>query len=158
MMRTEGLVVEGDADHFLNGYSPLYLLPEYTNPMESTALDGVNISRRVLMQMAQGITLTETENVTSEALLVSSEHSYSKAAGYEMATAQQEDGDPDGPFALAAYAQLFGFNPVWWLCGCILLCGLVMTSRTILRRHTLWQVLAGTLLGVLCGYSGIRMM
>jgi len=34
----------------------------------------------------------------------------------------------------------------------------VMTSRTILRRHTLWQVLAGTLLGVLCGYSGIRMM
>lgn len=60
--------------------------------------------------------------------------------------------------ALTAYAQLFGFNPVWWLCGCILLCGLVMTSRTILRRHTLWQVLAGTLLGVLCGYSGIRMM
>lgn len=60
--------------------------------------------------------------------------------------------------ALIAYAQLFGFNPVWWLCGCILLCGLVMTSRTLLRQHTLWQVLAGTMLGVLCGYSGIRMM
>lgn len=60
--------------------------------------------------------------------------------------------------ALIAYAQLFGFNPVWWLCGAILLCGLVMTSRTLLRQHTLWQVLAGTLLGVLCGYSGVRMI
>lgn len=60
--------------------------------------------------------------------------------------------------ALVAYAQLFGFNPVWWLCGSILLCGLVMTSRTLLRQHTLWQVLAGTLLGILCGYSGIRVM
>ncbi len=60
--------------------------------------------------------------------------------------------------ALVAYAQLFGFNPVWWLCGSILLCGLVMTSRTLLRQHTLWQVLAGALLGILCGYSGIRVM
>ena len=60
--------------------------------------------------------------------------------------------------ALMAYAQLFGFNPGWWLCGSILLCGLVMTSRTLLRQHTLWQVLAGALLGVLCGYSGIRVM
>lgn len=119
MTRTEGLVVEGDADHYLNGYSPLYLLPEYTNPVESTALDGVNASRRVLLQMAQGITLTETENVTSEALLVSSEHSYSKADGYEMTTAQQEDGDPDGPFALAAYAQneTTGAEVIWINCG-----------------------------------------
>lgn len=60
--------------------------------------------------------------------------------------------------ALIAYAELFGFNPIWWLCGTILLCGLVMSSRTLLRQHTLWQVLAGTLLGVLCGYYGVRMI
>lgn len=60
--------------------------------------------------------------------------------------------------ALIAYAQLFGFNPVWWLCGAILLCGLVMTSRTVLRQHTLGQVLAGALLGVLWGYSGVCMI
>lgn len=57
--------------------------------------------------------------------------------------------------ALVAYSAIFGFNPVWWLCGTILLAGLVMTSRMLLRQHTLWQVLGGTLLGVICGYVGI---
>ncbi len=59
---------------------------------------------------------------------------------------------------LVAYAQLLGFNPLWWLCATILLSGLVMTSRMLLRQHTLWQVLGGTLLGVICGYIGIILM
>lgn len=57
--------------------------------------------------------------------------------------------------ALVAYAGLFGFNPVWWLCGAILVSGLVMTSRMVLRQHTLWQVLLGTLVGVVCGVVGV---
>ena len=44
--------------------------------------------------------------------------------------------------ALVAYGFLFGFNPVWWLCPCILVAGLVGSSRMLLRQHTLWQVLA----------------
>ena len=56
---------------------------------------------------------------------------------------------------LLVYSFLFGFNPLWWLCGCILLSGVVMTSRMLLRRNTLWQVLGGTLVGVVCGYVGI---
>lgn len=60
--------------------------------------------------------------------------------------------------ALLAYSAIFGFNPVWWLCGAILLSGMVMTSRMILRQHDLWQVLASTLLGVACGYFGIILM
>ncbi len=104
LTRTEGLVVEGDADHSMNGY-PYYLLPDYTSPTETTALDGVNTSRHVLLQMAQGITLTETDNIVSEALLTTSNSAYSKTAGYEMTTADKEDGDLDGPFALAAYAR-----------------------------------------------------
>ena len=69
--------------------------------------------------MAQGITITETEGIASEALLVSTESSYSKAAGYEMTTAEQEDGDPDGPFALAAYASnnSTGAEVIWVNCG-----------------------------------------
>ena len=46
--------VEGDTNHYLNGYPALYLLPDYASTEESTALDGVNTSRRVLLQMAQG--------------------------------------------------------------------------------------------------------
>lgn len=67
LTRTPGLVVEGDSGHYLNGY-PYYLLPDYATDTESGTLDGIDTSRRVLLQMAQGITITETEGITSEAL------------------------------------------------------------------------------------------
>ncbi len=57
--------------------------------------------------------------------------------------------------ALMAYSILFMFNPVWWLCLMILLSGAVGSARMLLRQHSLWQVLAGTLVGVACGFSGI---
>ena len=118
LTRTEGLVVEGDANHSMNGY-PYYLLPDYTSPTETTALDGVDTSRHVLLQMAQGITLTETDNIVSEALLTTSNSAYSKTAGYEMVTADKEDGDLDGPFALAAYArnETTEAEVIWVNCG-----------------------------------------
>ena len=55
LTRTTGLVVEGDSGHYLNGY-PYYLLPDYATDTESGTLDGIDTSRRVLLQMAQGIT------------------------------------------------------------------------------------------------------
>ena len=118
LSRTEGLVVEGDADHSMNGY-PYYLLPDYTSPTETTALDGVDTSRRVLLQMAQGITLTETDGIVSEALLATSTSAYSKVAGYEMTTAEKEDDDMDGPFTLAAYARSESTEAevIWVNCG-----------------------------------------
>lgn len=118
LSRTPGLVVEGDSGHSLSGY-PYYLLPDYAEDTGSGTLDGIDTSRRVMLQMAQGITLTETEDVTSEPLLVSSESSYSKTAGYEMTTAGQEEGDPDGPFTLAAYASnnATGAKVIWVNCG-----------------------------------------
>lgn len=119
LTRTEGLVVEGDTNHYLNGYPALYLLPDYASTEESTALDGVNTSRRVLLQMAQGITLTETEHVVSDALLVSSDSAYSKPEGYEMTTTEKADGDIAGPFTLAAYARNedTGAQVIWVNCG-----------------------------------------
>ncbi len=57
--------------------------------------------------------------------------------------------------ALVAYGFIFFFNPVWWVCGAIILDGMVMTSRFFLRQHSLWLVLAGTLVGVVFGYLGI---
>ena len=119
LAREPGLVVEGDNNHYLNGYPALYLLPDYASTEESTALDGVNTSRRVLLQMAQGITLTETEHVVSDALLVSSDSAYSKPEGYEMTTTEKADGDIAGPFTLAAYARNedTGAQVIWVNCG-----------------------------------------
>ncbi|MCF0197210.1 MAG: phosphatase PAP2 family protein [Bacteroidaceae bacterium] len=57
--------------------------------------------------------------------------------------------------ALAAFANIFAFNPVWWMCAAILLTGVVMTSRMILRQHTFSQVIGGCLIGILCAYWGI---
>ncbi|MDD5862494.1 MAG: phosphatase PAP2 family protein [Prevotellaceae bacterium] len=53
---------------------------------------------------------------------------------------------------LLAFADIFSFNPTWWLCFVLILSGMVGTSRMILRQHTLSQVLSGFALGFLCSY------
>ena len=40
----------------------------------------------------------------------------------------------------------------WWIAGAVILTGLLATSRVVLGRHTLGQVLAGTANGFLCVY------
>ena len=57
--------------------------------------------------------------------------------------------------ALIAYAYLFTFNPVWWLCVVLFFAGLVGSSRMILRQHTLLQVIVGFLTGFICAYFAI---
>ena len=57
--------------------------------------------------------------------------------------------------ALIAFAEIFSFNPVWWLCLVLLLAGLVGTSRMILRQHTLAQVVCGFLVGMACSVIAV---
>lgn len=49
--------------------------------------------------------------------------------------------------AMTAFAAIFMFNPLWWMCIVLLMAGLVGTSRMVLRQHTLTQVTAGFLIG-----------
>ena len=51
---------------------------------------------------------------------------------------------------LVVYSIAFSFNAIWWLAFVILLAGMVGTARMILRQHTLAQVVAGFLVGVVC--------
>lgn len=55
---------------------------------------------------------------------------------------------------IMAYAAIIGFNPIWWLSLAIFVSGCVMTSRMVLRQHTLGQVLGGTLIGIVCAILG----
>ena len=117
LTREPGLVVEGDAGHALYGY-PYSLFPDYSTTEESTAMDGVNRSNRVMLAAAQGINIAETENVTAESLLNTSEEAYSKQNLTETSTTAKEDGDTDGPFPLAVWArnESTGAEVIWIGC------------------------------------------
>jgi membrane-associated phospholipid phosphatase len=57
--------------------------------------------------------------------------------------------------ALFAFAEYFGFNPIWWLCLVFIIAGLVGSSRMILRQHTLGQVVGGSWIGFVCAAIAI---
>lgn len=117
LAREAGLVVEGDSSHALYGY-PYSLFPDYGTTDESTALDGVNRSTHVMLSVAQGITVTETDGVTAESLLNTSEDTYSKLNFDTSSTTAKEDGDTDGPFSLAVWArnETTGAEVIWIGC------------------------------------------
>lgn len=60
--------------------------------------------------------------------------------------------------AIAAFAELFGFYPVGWLCLVFILAGLLGTSRMILRQHSLSQVVAGFGVGCACSLVAILLL
>lgn len=117
LAREPGLVVEGDAGHALYGY-PYSLFPDYSTTEESTALNGVNKSSHVMLSVAQGITVTETDGVAAEPLLNTSEDSYSKADLDENSSSEKGVGDVDGPFSLAVWARndSTGAEVIWIGC------------------------------------------
>ena len=56
---------------------------------------------------------------------------------------------------LLSYSLLFQFNPVWWLCGFILLSGIQGTARISYHQHTLLEVILGFVAGMFCSIIGI---
>lgn len=97
LAREPGLVVEGDAGH---------------------ALYGVNQSTHVMLSVAQGITITETDDVTAEPLLYTTEDAYSKQDFDASSSSAKEAGDTDGPFSLAVWARndSTGAEVIWIGC------------------------------------------
>lgn len=59
---------------------------------------------------------------------------------------------------LLAYAEIFAFNPLWWLCLCLIVGGLVGTGRMILRQHSLHQVVYGFLVGAVVAFFVIILL
>lgn len=50
---------------------------------------------------------------------------------------------------LVSFSALFGYNPIVWLCLFILIAGVLGTARIILGHHTIGEVLAGFIVGLL---------
>lgn len=96
----DGIVVESDQSHYVWG-TPYFLLPDIASHAITTPLtDG---GYRVLLPISQGLTvaddLRDTLSVTK--LLTTSASAFAKAAGYDLTTYEKEEGDVNGPFALA---------------------------------------------------------
>ena len=106
----DGIVVEGDREHYAF-QAPFALMPD----MAETDLTSSLIEERYfpILPLAQGL---DTSNATSQVteLLTTSESSFSKLSGYDMATYEKEDGDIDGPFTVALSVEETGGGEIIW--------------------------------------------
>lgn len=57
--------------------------------------------------------------------------------------------------ALVAFAEIFMFDPVWWLCLVLTVAGVLGSARIILHQHTPSQVVGGFLIGCACAFFGV---
>lgn len=72
------------------------------------------------MPIAQGLKVRDTSGAVTE-LLTTSETAYSKTAGYDIASYEKEDGDIDGPFALAVSVDCENEGQIVWFASSNLL-------------------------------------
>lgn len=92
----EGIVVEENREYYAF-QSPYILLPDI---MSSEITDPLIEERYyAIVPIAQGLMVENTTQVTE--LLTTSETAFSKMAGYELSSFDKEEGDVDGPFAVA---------------------------------------------------------
>ena len=99
----EGVVVEASRNHYAWD-APYYLLPDLNSHSITDSL--ISGGYYVLLPIAQSLTVNDTlpENVTVTELLTTSDKAFSKLDGYDLSTYEYEDGDLNGPFALAVAA------------------------------------------------------
>ena len=69
--------------------------------------------------MAQGLIVSDTATDVT-ALLTTSDAAFSKVAGYEMTTYEKEEGDIDGPFALAVSIACGNDGQIIWFASSFL--------------------------------------
>lgn len=108
---TDGIVVESDREHYAFGY-PYVLLPELTSDDITDSL--IENSYYAILPVAQGMTVSESASGSVTQLLTTSDTAFSKAAGYDLTTYDREDGDTDGPFALAVSVETENSGGIVW--------------------------------------------
>lgn len=105
----EGVVVEADREYYAF-QAPYILLPE----IESSDITDPLIEERYLaiMPIAQGLSVEDGADVTE--LLTTSETAFAKTAGYNLSSYDKEDGDVDGPFAVAVSVPCGNDGQIIW--------------------------------------------
>ena len=108
---TEGIVIEGDSNYYAFGY-PYVLMPEMATATVTESL--INENYYAIMPLAQGLEVETTSAGAVTQILTTSYDAFSKVAGYEMDTYEKEDGDIEGPFALAVAVESNEDGRILW--------------------------------------------
>ncbi|MDE6432713.1 MAG: GldG family protein [Lachnospiraceae bacterium] len=97
---TDGIVVENDKNHYVQ--MPYYLVPNINYAEVTSGMTGG--SQYVLLSGCQGFSTSEDvrDTVNVSEILTTSDDAYVKPDPEKMTTYEKEDGDEDGPFAVAA--------------------------------------------------------
>lgn len=97
---TDGVVVETDKNHYVQ--MPYYLVPNINYADMTSGMTGG--SQYVLLSGCQGFSVSEDvrDTVNVSEMLTTSDDAYIKSDPEKMTTYEKEDGDVDGPFAVAA--------------------------------------------------------
>ena len=107
----DGIAVEGDREHYT--VQPYILLPD----MQSSVITDPLIEERYYpnMPISQAMFVgPESDGVSVTELLTTSGASFSKAAGYDLDTYEKEDGEVDGPFAVALSVDCGNEGQIVW--------------------------------------------
>ncbi|MGN0422625.1 MAG: GldG family protein [Lachnospiraceae bacterium] len=107
----EGIVVESDREHYAF-QAPYVLLPDIASNEITDPLLEENYY--AIMPIAQGMTVKKSDNASVTELLTTSDTSFSKVAGYSLTSYEKEDGDIDGPFAVAVSIDCANDGQIIW--------------------------------------------
>ena len=106
----EGIVIEGDREYYAFR-APYVLLPDLASHEITDPL--IEENYRPILPIAQGLTVSGTDSAVTR-LLITSDDSFSKAAGYTLDTYEREEGDTDGPFTVAVSVETEGEGKIVW--------------------------------------------
>lgn len=104
----DGLVVDTDREHYAF-QQPYILLPDVQSNDITDPL--IEAKYYAIFPLAQGLTIMGS---SATALLTTSDEAFSKAAGFQLDTYEKEDGDTDGPFAVAVSVDTGNEGQLIW--------------------------------------------
>ena len=110
---SDGIVVDPDRNHYAFRV-PYVLMPDMTASEITDPL--INERYYAIMPIAQGLTVNEGESGTATVtkLLTTSDMAFSKTDGYALDTYEKEEGDVDGPFAVAVSIECSNDGQIVW--------------------------------------------
>lgn len=107
----DGIVVDTDRGHYAF-QAPYILLPDIADSRITAPL--IEENYYAILPIAQGLTVRDADSGRVTKLLTTSEASFSKADGYGLSSYEKEDGDTDGPFALAVSIAAENEGQIVW--------------------------------------------